>query len=216
MATDSSHSKIFDRQEQVRIKKLALLREASRIFNERGFGSSSLDDIAGQLNLTKAALYYYFKSKQDILFECYLMSFAIADDALDYATLHGKTGREKLEIYVRRYMEAGLNELSPTINLRESEALDQKLRTKINERRLQFRARLRTVIVEGIADGSIAECDPALMVSCIAGIISWLFRVYNQNGKLSPTEMADATVTLLANGFVPRDVKPKKRGGSSS
>jgi AcrR family transcriptional regulator len=214
MATAPVRSKIFDRQEQIRIKKLALLREASRIFNERGFGSSSLDEIAGQLNLTKAALYYYFKSKQEILFECYLMSFAIADEAIDYATNRGSTGRQQLEIYVRRYMEAGLNELSPTINLRESEALDQRFRNKINDRRIQVRGRLRDIITRGIADGSIAKCDPALMVSCMAGIISWLFRVYDQDGKLSPTEMADATVTLLANGFVPRDVRPKKRNRS--
>jgi AcrR family transcriptional regulator len=204
--------KAFDREEQVRLKKLALLREASRIFNERGFGNASLDEIASKLKLTKAALYYYFKSKQEILFECYMLSFAMADEALDYAEAEGSTGRAKLEIYVRRYIEAGLNELSPTINLRESEALDLKLRGEVTKRRLRFRDRLRKIVAEGVADGSIAPCDPALMVTCIAGIISWLFRVYDPKGRLSPTEMADATVSLLANGFVPREPQSKRRG----
>jgi AcrR family transcriptional regulator len=197
--------KAFSREEQVRLKKLALVTEACRIFNERGFGNASLDDIASSLSITKAALYYYFKSKQEILFECYMLSFAKADEAMDYAEAEGRTGREKLEFYVRRYVATGLDELAPTISLRESEALDGKLRRKVDERRIQFRNRLRGIVREGVADGSITDCDPALVVTCIAGIISWLFRVYDPRGKLSPTEMADGIVSLLANGFVPRD-----------
>ena len=60
----------------------------------------------------------------------------MADEALDHATRSGKYGRECLELYVLNYTELGLDELSPTISLRESEALDVALRTKINQRRL--------------------------------------------------------------------------------
>src|SRR4051812_6958225 len=61
----------LDRDRQFHLKKLELLRAAVRVFNQRGATNTSLEDVAKELGITKAALYYYFESKQDILLACY-------------------------------------------------------------------------------------------------------------------------------------------------
>ena len=83
---------MVSRDEQFRLKRNALLREAARAFSGRGYHNTSLDDVAAVLGVTKAALYHYVRSKQEILFECHMMSLDIGDEAMKYARTHGRTG----------------------------------------------------------------------------------------------------------------------------
>ena len=53
--------------EQYLLKRQAVIAEAVRAFGRNGYQNTSLDDIAGKLNVTKPALYYYFKSKEELL-----------------------------------------------------------------------------------------------------------------------------------------------------
>src|SRR5690625_2808703 len=59
-------------------RKLQIIKTATSLFHERGYRETSLDDIADRVGFTKPAIYYYFKSKEDIL-------FAIVDDIVDKA-----------------------------------------------------------------------------------------------------------------------------------
>src|ERR1700749_2472714 len=58
------------RDDQFAAKRAALIRKAARAFSARGFYNTSLDDIAEELGVTKPALYYYVKNKEEILFAC--------------------------------------------------------------------------------------------------------------------------------------------------
>lgn len=196
-----SASLAFDRKAQFRQKKRALLEEAVRVFNQHGYANAALEDVAANLNISKAALYYYFKSKQEILYECYAQSFDIWEGALAEAQAHGRTGREKVEIYIRRYLENGLGELHPMLVIRDQEALSPEYRQKIERRRRTLRNRLREFVAEGIADGSLARCNPKLAVTIIGASISWLLRMYRPDGELTPAVFAEEAVGLLLGGL---------------
>jgi TetR/AcrR family transcriptional regulator len=62
---------VLDRTEQHTMKREAVLREAAAAFNRRGYHSTSLDELAANLGVTKAALYYYFPNKQTLLSACF-------------------------------------------------------------------------------------------------------------------------------------------------
>src|SRR5262245_3214534 len=88
-------------------KRRVALETAARLFNERGFYKTSLDDVAAELNVTKAALYYYFRSKDEILYECHAAAIqSITDTPLDRKAPNGlaKNGLAKVEQLVRRYV----------------------------------------------------------------------------------------------------------------
>ena len=59
-----------------------ILDVAMELFNQQGYERTSLREIAGRLGVTKAALYYHFKSKEDILLELHLRLHAVGRDAL--------------------------------------------------------------------------------------------------------------------------------------
>jgi AcrR family transcriptional regulator len=190
----------FDRASQHRQKRLALLHAAAQMFNERGYATASLETVATNLNISKAAVYYYFKNKQEILFECYQISFDIWAAALTAAQTDGGTGREKLEIYMRSYLETGLDTLQPLIVVREWASLEPDQRRKISQRRKLLRDQVRDIIAEGIADRSIVQCEPRVAVTIINAAISWLLRTYRSDGALSREAFIKQVTDLLLNG----------------
>ena len=61
---------IQSKDEQYELKRAAILRTAGRLFNQKGFRETSLNDLADELQVTKPTLYYYVENKEDILFQC--------------------------------------------------------------------------------------------------------------------------------------------------
>lgn len=55
------------RTEQARLTRALIMTTAERLFAERGYDATSLQAIADEIGLTKAAVYYYFKTKADLL-----------------------------------------------------------------------------------------------------------------------------------------------------
>lgn len=200
---------VFDKKAQFALRRRTLIAEAARVFNKLGFANASLDDIAANLQITKPALYHYFKSKDELLFECFAMSFDFADDAVAHAAKNGKTGGEKIEIYIKRHLHVGLSEEFPTITAREQDVLSAEYSERITLRRRKRRDQLRQFIEEGIKDGSVGSCDPRVAIMIVNGAISWLFRVFQPGKPFSSEEISDHYVKILINGLATRKPETK-------
>ena len=70
------------KEKRVRLTQKAIVTAAATLFAERGFGSTSLDDIADVLGVTKGALYYHVKNKEEILRLIYLSVLNVAEEPL--------------------------------------------------------------------------------------------------------------------------------------
>lgn len=194
----------FDRSRRRLDKQDAIVRAASHLFSERGFAHVSLDDVARVLRIGKPVLYYYFESKERILFECYSRAFDHADETMREAAALAGTGREKLERYLRGYLLAQLAGEAPVMPMHDIRALSAPLRARIDRRRRARRDRLRDLIAAGVADGSLAQCDPRIVASAWGGAASWIIESFDPRGKVSAEATADAVVRLFIDGIGPR------------
>ena len=79
------HDVLPSRSEQREMKREALLRAAVSAFNRRGFSQTSLDEIAQNLGVTKAALYYYFPTKSALVAACFDRAMKVANESLAIA-----------------------------------------------------------------------------------------------------------------------------------
>jgi AcrR family transcriptional regulator len=182
---------VASQDEQYRLKRNAVLREAARAFNARGFHNTSLDDVAAVLGVTKAALYYYVRSKQEILYECHMMAYDLGAEALAYARAHGRDGLERAGLVARRFIELYTGEMGRFAVLSEHDALDGAQRAAVLARRDAFDHALRDLVEEGIADGSIRAVDAKLAVLFLMGAVNWMAtRWFRPDGPLSATEIA--------------------------
>jgi AcrR family transcriptional regulator len=197
----TSKAAVFDRTQDYDARRAAILAEAARQFNQRGFALCSIEAIAERLKITKPAVYYYFANKQELLYECYVQAFDQADRALDNATTEGRNGRGKLELYLRAYLLNGVTPDSHIVPLREQRALTRVLRQRLDRRRRARRDRLRALVAEGIADGTIRPCDPKVVVSAWAGAVGWILESYDPRGALGFGEVAEQLISLLLHGL---------------
>jgi TetR/AcrR family transcriptional regulator len=178
-------------------KRVALLREAASAFTRKGFHAASLDDIAQKLGVTKAALYHYFPSKHALLRECFAQALALGFEGLRRAEEAGANGREKLRLTLVFYLKGMIDELSCATVLMEENALLPDDYAAILQERDRFENGLRDLIRAGIADGSIAPCDPKLTVFALLGAINWVPKWFRHTGDWSADQVSAALTDLL-------------------
>jgi len=201
----SVNSSAFDKNSQRMKKKLALLNEARRMISQRGEASISLDDLASNLDISKGTVYYYFKNKDELLFECYRISFDIWEHALESAEGAQANGAQKLEIFLRSYLTEGLGTLHIVIYLRDQSSLHEPYRSLAERRRKALRDRMRAFIEEGRADGSLEGTNPKISATILGAAITWLLRAYQLNSSQSKAAYIDDAVSVLLNGFRKRN-----------
>lgn len=191
---------VKSQDEQYQLKRQAVIAEASRAFGHRGYHNVSLDDIAKSLNVTKPALYHYFKSKQELLYECHSLAMDIGDQVLGHALATGETGLGKLESFVSNYIKALTSELAASAVLHELDALPAEDRKQIIGRRRQFDLRLRNLIQEGIDDKTISPCETKLAVFWFMGAINGIPRWFSSGGDFAGEDIGKAFVEFLLQG----------------
>jgi len=156
------------------LKREALLEGAAAIFNARGIAAASLADIAEQLGLSRASVYYYVNDRAELVFQCYLRACELM--AEDLATAgEAPSGLERTLAFVRLALTA---DRAPTAVLSEINYLEPAHAAVVRTANDRNIATLIGFIEAGVADGGIRSCDTEVAAQSIIGIIAW--------GRLSP------------------------------
>jgi AcrR family transcriptional regulator len=187
-------------RDQYELKREAAIEQALRAFGRRGFKNTSLGTIAEALNVSKPALYYYFEDKQELLYECHKLSMEIGDRALEAAINAGGTGLDKVLRFVSAYVAALTGELSASAVLDELDELKPDHRRLIEKRRREFDRSLRSLVDEGISDGSIRACDSKFIVFWFMGAIHGIPGWFRQDGAQTGAQIAEKFTDFIRRG----------------
>ncbi len=156
------------------LQKDRMLRAAARCFNEKGYSGSSLKDVANELGLTDAALYYYVRNKEELVYLCYLRAGEVGREAMDRAVAAGRSGLEIVRLYIRYHLEAMTGARGPVAIMSEIPSLQPAHRDAVLDISRRHGARFEAVLESGIADGSIAPCDVRMTGNAIMGSLNWV------------------------------------------
>ena len=186
-------------QDSYDAKRRVALETAARAFNERGFYKTSLDDVAAELNVTKAALYYYFRSKDEILYECHAAAIqSITDTPLDQKAPNALA---KIEQLVRRYVTMIVQSFGRCLVLVGTQPLEKANAAKCRAGRRGINDLLVELVREGIGDGSIAPCDPKLAAYFVFGTLNWIAQWYDEEGRCSLDEVTERALAYVVGGL---------------
>jgi AcrR family transcriptional regulator len=152
-------------------KRERALDEAARLFNERGIAATSIADVAASMEVTRAALYYYFEDRDDLAFQTYERACQIIAGDLEAADEEGRDGLSRTLAFARRALTP---ERAPIAVLGESEYLKTSQRSIIARASARNVKALEGFVAGGIADGSIRQCDAHVVAQTIAGLVSWI------------------------------------------
>jgi len=193
-------------------KRLAILRSAAKIFNERGYHRTSVADVAEALGVSKPFLYYYLQNKEDILFECSRIATEELHAVLDEVRKADLPGWPKLEMLFRGYAKVMTTDFGICL-IRNSVpgALPQESWEKLRGGRRRLNKEVERIVALGIADGSIRSCDPRVLSFAMFGAFNWITFWYQQDRPLRPEAVADYFMEIFARG-VAAGPAPERKG----
>lgn len=190
-----------DREEQLEIKRQAIIREAAKVFNRRGSHGTTLDDVAERLGVTKTALYRYVQNKNDLLYACHEEAMEIAREAMDRGEAEGTDGLEKIRIGMKGYLREMIGAMGVPVLILEENALTGESADRIIALRDAFEKRMRRLVEEGIADGSILPLNPKLAIFMLLGAVHWVTKWYSPAGPWTADDVSDALMELVIRGL---------------
>lgn len=189
----------FNRDVQFAAKRQAVILSAASAFRRRGYHNTSMIEIAKTLGLTKAALYYYVKNKEEILYESHLMTYDSMDEILNIKTPQNQNSLDYLEFIFRQFVS--LLTQSGVSLLTDVDSLGGELQTQILSRRAKIEKHVIQVVKAGQKDGSIRSGDPQLHVFFFMGALNWLNAWFDFDGRLKGQDIADHFAEQLRYGI---------------
>lgn len=184
-------------------KKLAVLREAARLFCEQGYNETQMSDVASRLGVTKPTIYYYFKNKEEVLVGCFEEGFNLIESTLRKVDKTARNGAERLRNVLLAYAELMTRDFGKCTVRVSTNGLSEDGRKRIDVHRRKFDARIRALVADAVKDGSIRACDPKIATFTILGSLNWIGRWHRPDGELQPPEVANAVVAQIFAGFEP-------------
>jgi AcrR family transcriptional regulator len=186
---------------QHELKRIAILGTAAKLFNQKGFRETSLNDLAEELQVTKPTLYYYIENKQDILFQCLFTAITQLLEKAEQIQQSDLPGVDKLNDFVHVFIAVFDDEFGRCLSHPGPEPLSEHYLEKITPFYLRLDAAMRHIIEAGIADGSLRNCNPKIATLTILGAISWMTRWYQIDGEMTSSEVSNEMAAMFINGL---------------
>jgi AcrR family transcriptional regulator len=211
------HRRLFaDRKRNPDGKRGAVLHTAVRMFLERSYGRTSMDDIATQLNITKPALYHYFRNKEEILVEIYRLGTDLIDEMLDSIEADEKPGLDKVADFIAGYIRIITGDFGRAVIRLDDGELSNAGRKLVRGRKRGIDHRLRAIIEGGIKDGSIASSNAKIASFLLAGSIHGMAAWYEPAGPMKLSAITSQYVQILTAGLATSSMAGVAERGSLS
>ncbi len=185
-----------------RPREAELHAAATRLFRQRGYHATSMQDLGEALGMNRGSLYHYITGKDELL-------WAILNRALDVLEervlpkLHGDAAPvTRLTDAIREHLHVAADHADELSLIQiELRALDADRQREIIARRNDYENQWRAVIDAGIADGSLRAFDVRLAGIGILSACNWFTQWYRPDGRLSVDQIADAFGELFLGGL---------------
>jgi AcrR family transcriptional regulator len=190
------------REKKALAVRQAILRAAAGVFRDRGFAETGMREIAAAADLSPANLYYYFKSKADILYFCQEHSVGRMLESAAALEDGPLSPPERLRRVIAAHLVCMLDELDGAAAHTEIDALPPALRKRIIAKRDRYERAVRGIIADGVQEGVFVTDDPTMTTRAILGALNWTTRWYRPGGRLAPAAVADAFADYLVRGLL--------------
>jgi AcrR family transcriptional regulator len=191
-----------------------ILRAAARLFQQRGYDATSMNDVASALKLSKGGLYHHFQGKDEILFEIMNHAMEITEERV-LAPVRGIANpAERLRALIRLHMEVVLSprDREITVMLHENHPLPPGLRKRINHRKKEYVHFVENLIGEvqkdfqkekRLSPGSQNAVSPRAAAFALLGMINWIYQWYKPEGNLQAQTLIPQFTELFFEGIFP-------------
>jgi AcrR family transcriptional regulator len=194
-----------------------ILRTAARLFQQRGYDATSMNDVAAALKLSKGGLYHHFQSKDEILFEIMTHAMDITQARVIDPVRNIAGAEERLRALMRLHIEVVLSprDREITVMLHENHPLPPSLRKRINSRKKEYIHFVEGLVADLQKDAaknpakdsarpvsSATRVTPRAAAFAILGMINWIYQWYKPEGDLQTNNLIPQFTDLILGGIL--------------
>ncbi|GAA1895550.1 TetR/AcrR family transcriptional regulator [Streptomyces sodiiphilus] len=182
-----------------------LLATATRMFAERGYERTSVQEIVEAAGVTKGALYHYFGAKDDLLHEVYARVLRLQQERLDAVAGEDAPVADRVRRAAADVVVTTIENLDDAIIFfRSMHQLSPEKQQQVRAERRRYHERFRALVEEGQRAGVFSDATPAdLVVDYHFGSVHHLSNWYRKDGRLTPQQVADHLADLLLRALRP-------------
>ena len=201
-------SALSDGGAKYKAKRDELIRVAADLFKEKGYQTTTLNDIANHAGMDRASVYYYVGNKEEFFRDA--VKGGVEQNAAHVQTLLDRSDlsiQEKLEQLVQLLMQS-YSDSYPYMYLYIQEEMHKIADAKtpwakeMLEKTKSFENAVLALIKQGVAEGHFRDDVPStLAANTIFGMLNWTYRWYTPKSKYSAKEVADVFCKIFFTGL---------------
>lgn len=189
--------------EQRRRRTQEIVERSARLIREKGFPGTTVEDVADLFDVTKAAIYYYVKDKQELLLQIHLQTLNLALRTVEEIAATQAPPPEKLRSFIRRHVGMIAERLDLfTVYFNEKHHLRAEDLAAVTALERRLVDTLAGIYRDGVAGGQFRDLDPTVAVFAILGTSSWIYRWYRPGGRLDVDQIAALIETVALQGVL--------------
>lgn len=176
---------------------------AALLMGQRGFVGTTIEEVARQLELTKAALYYYVSNKEELLYQILDQTLTLALERISAVERSeappAKKMADVIETFVRLVAE---RPQFFTVYFQEKGHLGREHLQAVTRQERRIVEVVQRVYKRGVAARSFRPLDPAAATFGVLGLCFWVYQWYRPGGRLSVDEVVRTFQDLAARGYL--------------
>jgi len=184
------------------VREGEILAAAARLFREKGYHATSMQDLAEAVGMQRGSFYYYIRTKEDLLFRVMCDAMEAFIRALRPVAEQPGDPRDKLRRAVKEHLKVLAERTDAvTVLLHELKALSPRRQREIVALRDAYEGLIRRILAEGAEQGVLAAESPKLAGFVVLAVMNWPYQWYRPTGPAPPEELAAAFAHILLRGL---------------
>ena len=185
-----------------RPREADLLAAATRLFRERGFHATSMQDLGVALGMNRGSLYHYIVGKDDLLWLILGRAFDLLEGRVVPILESDAPPLDRIREAIHEHLRVAADHADELSLIQiELRSLSLERRAQLIERRDRYEGLWRTAISEGMTDGSLRAFDVRLAGIGILSACNWFTQWFRPNGSLTVDEVAERFCDLFLTGL---------------
>jgi len=186
-------------------RKTSIITAATSIFAKKGYERTTLKDIAAEVGISKATLYYYYGSKHILFFDIVHKNITDAIEGLNQIVNSSRPTKEKIDLSFRQHFKFYIADYpGPSVMLHEkTNVFPQDLEIRVKNKFREYITLWDNVLKEGVDSGIIrSDLDIKVMRWAAIGMCNWVYKWADLNGRLEFNQISEIFSKLYTEGIL--------------
>ena len=183
-------------------RKEQIVDRAAKLFKQKGFAATSMRDLAAELGIEAASIYYHFKSKEELLEKvCFDMADKFITNAREVNDIYFNA-EEKLRMAIKLHVQTITeNQNQSSVFLSEWRNLSEPKLSLFRQLRQQYENQFTIILADGEKEDIFDDVDKKFAVLSILSTINFINEWYKPDGRMNASEIAEKLSNFIMGGL---------------